>query len=120
MVCPFYHLDDSEPALALPGGVLEALQLQTCDANDVVARLQESLSLERTTLEQPDPETKGQIRCLCLEAKKADRRDIVKKLREIVPAGTTGEVCFRIHVIRKIELVLSLCHVLADMSNQLL
>ena len=86
-----YYLDDNELALALPSGVLEALQLQTCDANDVVALLQESLSLERTSLEQPDPETKRQIRCLCMEAKNADRLDVVKKLREIVPAGTTGE-----------------------------
>lgn len=66
--------------------------MQTCDANDVVPRLQESLSIERTSLEQPNPETKRQIRCICMEAKNADRLDIVKKLREIAPAGTTGEL----------------------------
>lgn len=66
--------------------------MQTCDANDVVPRLQESLSIERTSLEQPNPETKRQIRYICMEAKNADRLDIVKKLREIAPAGTTGEL----------------------------
>ena len=87
----FYYLDDSEIALALPSGVLEALQLETCDANDVVARLQEGLSLEQASLEQPDPETKRKIRCLCVRAKNGNRLDVVKKLREIAPAGTTGE-----------------------------
>ena len=74
--------------------VLEALQLQTCDANDVIARLEESLSLVQASLEQPDPETKLQVRCLCKKAKDANRLDVVKKLREISPAGTTGEDFF--------------------------
>ena len=68
--------------------------MQTCDANDVVTRLQESLSLEQASLEQPDPETKREIRYLCMKAKNANRLDVVKKLREIAPAGTTGEVFF--------------------------
>jgi len=71
--------------------VLEALQLETCDANNVLARLQESLSLEQVSLEQPDLETKKLIRCICLKAKTAKRLDVVEKLREITPAGTTGE-----------------------------
>jgi len=71
--------------------VLEALQLETCDANNVLARLQESLSLEQVSLEQPDPETKKLIRCICMKAKTAKRLDVVEKLREIAPAGTTGE-----------------------------
>jgi len=74
--------------------VLEALQLQTCDANDVVARLEESLSLEQASLEQPDPKIKRQIRCLCMKAKNANRLDVVKRLREVAPVGTTGEVFF--------------------------
>ena len=98
MLLYYYYLDDSELALALPSGVLEALQLETCDANDVVARLQGGLSLEQTSLEQPDPETKRKIRCLCMRAKDGNRLDFVKQLREIVPAGTTGEVFFHIHV----------------------
>ena len=83
-----------EQALVLPSGVLEALQLQTCDANDVVVRLQESLFLEQESLQQPDPKTKRQIRCLCMKAKTANRLDVVKKIREIAPAGTTGKLCF--------------------------
>ena len=68
--------------------------MQRCDANDVVARLQESISLEQASLKQPDTETKRQIRCVCMKAKAANRLDVVKKLREIAPAGTTGEVFF--------------------------
>ena len=99
MVRTIYYLDDSELALALPSGVLEALQLQTCDANDVVARLEESLSLVQASLEQPGPKTKRQVRCLCKTAKNANRLDVVKKLREIAPAGTTGEGFLYIHLI---------------------
>ncbi|KAJ7350172.1 hypothetical protein OS493_038000 [Desmophyllum pertusum] len=56
---------DGDQALVLPSGLLDALQLQTCDPSDVVARLQESLPMEQASLEQPDPETKRRIRCLC-------------------------------------------------------
>ena len=84
------YKEDGEQALAMPSAVLEALQLETCDANNVLARLQESLSLEQS-LEQPDPETKRLIRCICMKAKTAKRLDVVKKLREIAPAGTTGK-----------------------------
>ncbi|XP_078377174.1 uncharacterized protein LOC144660431 isoform X1 [Oculina patagonica] len=106
---------DSEQALALPSGVLEALQLQTCDANGVVARLLESLSLEPAALKQPDPETKRQIRCLCMKAKTANRLDVVRKLREIAPAGTSGPLLpealdvHNIPVSRRRELTINLC-----------
>ena len=86
----FYNLGDGEQALVLPSGVLECLQLQTCDPSDVVTRLQESLPFEKASLEQPDQETKQRIRCLCMKAKTTNRLDVVKKLREITPAGTTG------------------------------
>lgn len=64
--------------------------MRTSDADDVVALFHKSLSLDLASLEQPDPETKRQIRCICLKAKSTDRLDVVKRLREIVPAGTTG------------------------------
>ena len=70
--------------------MLEALQLKACDANNVLAHLQESLSSQQS-LEQPDTETKRLIRCICMKAKLANRRDVVERLREIAPAGTTGE-----------------------------
>ena len=72
--------------------MLEALTTQTCDASKVVAQFQQSLSLENLALKQPDPDTKKRIRYLCLKAKTAKRLDVVKKLREITPAGTTGEL----------------------------
>ena len=65
---------------------------QTCDASEVVAQFQKSLSLENLSLEQPDADTKKKIRYLCLKAKTAKRLEVVKKLREITPAGTTGEL----------------------------
>ena len=74
--------------------MLEALQLQNPDANDVVARLQKRLLLEQSSLEEPNPEAKRQIRCLCFRANIGNRLDVVKKLREIAPAGTTGRVFF--------------------------
>ena len=91
----FYFIDilgEGEQALVLPDGLVQALQLRTSNADDVVALFHKSLSLDLASLQQPDPETKRQIRCICLKAKSTDRLDVVKRLREIVPAGTTGKV----------------------------
>ena len=66
--------------------MLEALTTQTCDASEVVAQFHQS------HLEQPDPDTKKKIRYLCLKAKTANKPEVVRKLREITPAGTTGEL----------------------------
>ncbi|KAJ7369305.1 hypothetical protein OS493_039889, partial [Desmophyllum pertusum] len=81
------HQDKS---LALPSDILGSLQSQSCNSQDVVVQLQETLQLNRSSLEEPEPDTKGWIRCLAREAKCSDRLDVVKHLREIVPAGTTG------------------------------
>lgn len=70
----------------------EALQLQNSDPREVIARFQESLSLEPSSLEQPNAETKLWIRCFSRKALSADRTDVVEILRGIVPAGTTGIV----------------------------
>ena len=78
--------------LALPAGVLDSIQSQSCDPKEVVVRLQECVQLNQTTLENPDPEAKGWIRCLANAAKSERRMDVVKHLRTIVPAGTTGEL----------------------------
>ncbi|PFX27479.1 putative serine/threonine-protein kinase pats1 [Stylophora pistillata] len=75
-----------EQALVLPNEVL----LEKSDANHVIAKVQENLSLEHKALIEPDSETKRQIRCLCLRAKSLGRLDVVERLREIAPAGTTG------------------------------
>lgn len=79
-----------EQALALPCKLQDALLSQSCDAQDVVVRLQEHLHLEQTSLENPEPETKRVIRCLARNAKCSSRLDVVKHLREVTPAGTTG------------------------------
>ncbi|XP_078360425.1 uncharacterized protein LOC144644773 [Oculina patagonica] len=79
-----------EQALALPFTVQDALLSQSCDAKAVVARLQDHLQLEQACLENPDPETKRMIRCLARNAKCSNRLDVVRHLREIAPAGTTG------------------------------
>ena len=50
----------------------------------------QSLQLDQASLKQPGPETKKVIRCLAEQIKHSHRHDVVKHLREIVPAGTTG------------------------------
>lgn len=82
-----------EQALALPCAVQDALLSQSCDAQGVVARLQEVLHLEQASLENPEPETKRMIRCLATKAKYLSRLDVVKHLRDVTPAGTTGIKC---------------------------
>ena len=77
-------------ALALSSSVQVALLSQSCDAQEVVNRLQEDLQLEQSCLENPEPETKRMIRCLARKAKCSSRLDVVKRLREVTPAGTTG------------------------------
>ena len=54
-------------------------------------QFQEALQLEPASLISPEPETKSVIRGLALRAKSEKRDDLVRHLREITPAGTTGE-----------------------------
>ncbi|XP_078376831.1 uncharacterized protein LOC144660144 isoform X2 [Oculina patagonica] len=79
-----------EQALVLPSAVEAALLSESSDAKDVVARLQEDLQLKQVSLKNPEPETKKMIRCLARKAKYSCRLDVVKHLREVTPAGTTG------------------------------
>ena len=76
--------------IALPFSVEVALLSHSCDAQEVVDRLQEDLQLEQSCLEHPEPRTKRMIRCLARKAKCSSRLDVVKRLREVTPAGTTG------------------------------
>ena len=64
------------------------------DAREIVAQLQEILHLDLGSLENPDPATKLLIRDLATKAKQEDRLDVFERLREILPAGTTGESFF--------------------------
>ncbi|XP_022787475.1 uncharacterized protein LOC111327529 [Stylophora pistillata] len=104
-----------EQAIVLSDELLQALQLRTCDADGVVALLQHSLSLDLSSTEQPDPETKPMIRCLCSKAQSAERHDVVKRLREIAPSGTTGpllpETCdiLDIPTLQRVNLTIHMC-----------
>ena len=80
--------------IALPGEVDESLLSQSCDGKEVVLRMRDNMQLEQASLEQPDSETKTLIRCLARKAKNSNRLDVFEHLREITPAGTTGELGF--------------------------
>ena len=67
------------------GELLEALTTLTCDASEVVAQFQQSLSLENLSLEQPDPDTKKKV-------KTANKPEVVEKWRNTISASTTGEL----------------------------
>ena len=54
-------------------------------------QFREALQLEPASLVSPEPETRIMIRALALRAKSEKRDDLVRHLREITPAGTTGE-----------------------------
>ena len=56
-----------------------------------MTQFQEALQLKPASLAIPEPETKSMIRDLALRAKSEKRDDLVRHLRDITPAGTTGE-----------------------------
>lgn len=84
--------------MALPEDVLKSLMSRSCDSKEVVFQFKEALQLDESALKKPDIQTKRKIRCLARQAKCSDRSDVIKQLRDMTPAGTTGEsrVC---HVI---------------------
>ncbi|XP_078380671.1 uncharacterized protein LOC144663555 isoform X1 [Oculina patagonica] len=82
-------VEEEAKALVLSTGVLESLR-SASEASSVVGQLQESLELNQEALADPEPETKRVIRSLAVMAKSENRLDVVKHLREITPAGTTG------------------------------
>ena len=84
-------LESEDKSLTLPGNVVESLVSPSCDPKGIVLQLKENLHLHQTDLEQPTPETTRMIRCFAAAAKDSKRIDVVKHLREITPAGTTGE-----------------------------
>ena len=84
-------LETSEgQALTLPSSVQDALLSKSCDAEEIVNRLQEELLKKQSSLEHPDPETTKMIRCVARKAKVSSRLDVVKRLRKVTPAGITG------------------------------
>ena len=84
-------LETSEgQALTIPSSVQDVILSKSCDVQEVVNQLQEELQEEQSSLKHPDPKTKKMIRCLARKAKCSRRLDVVKRLREVTPAGTTG------------------------------
>ena len=84
------YLESEDKSLALPGNVVESLVSPSCDPKEIVLKLKENLHLDQADLEKPSAETTRMIRCLAATAKDSNRIDVVKHLREIMPAGTTG------------------------------
>ena len=76
---------------ALPRDVVESLLSRTCDPEEIVHQLMQNLNLDETCLKEPTPETTRMIRCFAAKAKISNRFDVVMHLRDIVPAGTSGE-----------------------------
>lgn len=87
-------LANKERALAVRSNVFDHLTSTVCDAKQIVHQLQETLEWNQASLEQPNREAKKWIRSLTREARRSERLDVVKHLREITPAGTTGECVF--------------------------
>ena len=71
--------------------VRKSLLSQSCDCKEIVNQFRENLKLSQASLERPDDETKKWMRCLAREANVSGRLEVVKSLRKISPAGTTGE-----------------------------
>ena len=91
-------IGNEERAITLPDMVRKSLLSQSCDSQEIVNQFKESLKSNQASLEKPDDETKKWIRCLAREAKVSGRFDLVKSLRSISPAGTTGEsITFVMH-----------------------
>ena len=84
-------LESEDKSVTLPGNVVESLASASCDPKEIVLQLKENFHLDQTDLEKPTPETTRMIRCFAERAKDSKRIDVVKHLREITPAGTTGE-----------------------------
>ena len=77
--------------LVLPKKVSESLQLTSDPPKEVVDKLLRNLQLDDASLKDPKLETEKWIRCLTRDAKDHGRTDVVKYLREIMPAGTAGK-----------------------------
>ena len=76
--------------LVLPSKAIETVMSQPFDSREVLLQLRDCLKLDEVALEHPDPETKRLIRWLTNKAKQSNRPDVVRELREVTPAGTTG------------------------------
>lgn len=82
--------EGEESSAALPRDVVQLLESRSCDSEEIVLQWMKNLNLDKTCLKQPTLETTRMMRCFSAEAKISKRSDVVKHLRDIAPAGTTG------------------------------
>lgn len=83
--------EGEETSATLPRNVIESLESRSCDPEEIVLQWMQNLNLDKTCLEQPTLETTRMMRRFAAEAKISERSDVVKHMRDIAPAGTTGE-----------------------------
>ena len=65
------------------------------DYKDVVQQLKDKFNLDQVVLRDPDPDKMKLTRYLARKANIAGRYDVIKELRSLVPAGTTGRFAFK-------------------------
>ncbi|XP_067018270.1 uncharacterized protein [Acropora muricata] len=82
--------EGEENSAVLPRDDVQLLESGSCDSEEIVLQWMQNLNLDKTCLEQPTPETTRMMRCFSAKAKILKRSDVVKHLRDIAPAGTTG------------------------------
>ena len=85
----FFGTEKKAKELVLSSGAVESLQSRT-DALSVVVPILDKLQLSQEALTNPAPETTKVVRCLARIAKRENRTDVVKRLRQITSAGTAG------------------------------
>lgn len=77
--------------LVLSSGAIDFLH-STSNASSVVVPILHKLQLSQEALTNPLPETTRIVRSLVRIAKRENRYDVVKHLKEMTPAGTAGPI----------------------------
>lgn len=88
-------LGNKDGTLSVPVEILDSLLSRSIDCKDVVQQLKDKLNLDQAALQDPDPNKMKSIRYLARKANIAGRYDVIKELRSLVPAGTTGRFAFK-------------------------
>lgn len=88
-------LGNKDGTLSVPVEILNSLLSRSIDCKDVVQQLKDKLNLDQAALQDPDPNKMKSIRYLARKANIAGRYDVIKELRSLVPAGTTGRFAFK-------------------------
>lgn len=92
LFCFVLHFVASEKEakeLVLSSGAIDFLH-STSNASSVVVPILNKLQLSQEALTNPLPETTRIVRSLVRIAKRENRYDVVKHLKEMTPAGTAG------------------------------